>query len=928
MKKTILLLGFCFLLGLPQIFAQGDKYFKEKQYKVAIAAYTEEVKSDAGKYYNLAKSYFAVKDFTNAIIAMEKYKEKYSKADTAYANWFIDILKRNDSEVPMRQVPGLVNSEKTESVPRISADGKRLYFKSVDREGGKGGEDIWYSIKQADGSWGKPILFSDLCTSSHETMYAMTADGNVVILFGNYQGTFGGGDLFYSVNTASGWSLPCNLGGAINTSAWEAQATISPDGKSIVFVTDAKRGDHVGGCDLYVSNLTENGWSAPKNLGKTVNTDKYETRPSFAADGKTLYFSSYGHMGFGSQDIFMTRRLDDTWTNWSKPINLGRYINTLQDDEDISVNTAGTIGYTVKTNEVGAPGEEDIFQFVIPEIARPEQTITLYGFVKNELDSAAAVNMRFTNLKTNKLETVIPSFAGDGSYSVNLPFEKFLMEINMKGFLYYSEEIDLSDPSKFLPKETIRNIIGQQTQRKIDELIAKIDMYNSKLKQLNTSQSTDVKGSFEEYEKLLKDYEQAVSDLNMAIIERKYAWLAEEKKFVDVRKDFKVQRATEGATFQLDNIFFDLGKASLKDESLPSLDELYEILEKNKIDIELGGHTDSIGSDENNLKLSQDRVNSVRSYLLNKGISSARINAVGYGESMPVASNKTEEGRALNRRVEVKIIDNTPKGKEGTEEELVEKKEEEKKKEEVVVKETISSDADLLTILQTAAKIGGLPEGSPCGDKTTLANDPTYVYTPPKKSITSGSGLSFTQFDKSDYIFKTFSAGIENFGYKDYPKPLGYNIRFTSRARFEDKGRANEYNFQYYNKTDSAKFGLGFQYHNFIGLKKLTSLPMGILWGFDMKAFAPIDSSKEALGYIGIPLGLRGLINYKQFTIAPDVLYNFQLSTTKYEKNDLDVNSKYIRVGGTVRWRFVYGGISLNLGDHINYFGFRAGLTL
>lgn len=911
---------------LTQAFAQGDKYFKEKQYKVAIAAYSEEVKSDAGKYFNLAKSYFAVKDFTNAIIAMEKYKEKYSKADTAYANWFIDILKRSDSEVPMRQVPGEINSPKTESVPRISADGKRLYFKSVDRDGGKGGEDIWYSIKQADGSWGKPILFGDLCTSSHETMYAMTADGNVVVLFGNYQGSFGGGDLFYSVKTANGWSLPCNLGGAINTDNWEAQATISPDGKSIVFVTNAKRGSHIGGYDLYVSNLTENGWSAPKNLGNIVNTSSSETRPSFAADGKTLYFSSDGHKGFGSDDIFMTKRLDNTWTNWTKPINLGRYINTLQSDEDISVNTAGTIGYTVKANEVGAPGEEDIFQFVIPEIARPEQTITLYGFVTNELDSPAAVNLRITNLRTNKLETVIPSFAGDGSYSVNLAFEKFLIETNMKGYLYYSEEIDLSDPSKFLPKETIRSIIGKETQRKVDELTAKIDLYNQKLKQLNSSTSTDVKASFDDYEKVLKEYEQAVVDLQIALMERKYAWLAEEKKFVDVRRDFKVQRATEGATFQLDNIFFDLGKASLKDESLPSLDELYEILQKNKIDIELGGHTDSIGSDENNLKLSQDRVNSVKTYLENKGISSLRINAVGYGEAKPVASNSTEEGRALNRRVEVKIIDNTPKGKEGTEVELVEKKDEEKK-EEVIVVAKISDDSDLLTTLQTAAKLGGLPEGSPCGEKTTLANDPTYVYIPPKKSITSGSGLSFTQFDKSDYIYKTFSAGIENFGYKDIPKFLGYNVRFTSRAKFEDKGRANEYNFQYFNKNDSAKFGLGFQYYNFIGIKKLTSLPIGILWGLDMKAFAPVDTSKEALGYVGIPLGLRGLINYEKFVICPDVLYNFQLATTKNEKNR-DLNSKHISVGATVRWRFVYGGLNYNIGNHVNYFGFRAGISI
>lgn len=135
--------------------SQGDKYFTEKQYNVAIAAYKEEVDKAPEKYLNLAKSYFAVKDFTNAIIAMDNYKSKFGKADTAYANWFIDILKRDDSEVPMRPTQGEVNTKGTESVPRISSDGKRLYFKGVDREGGLGGEDIWYSDRQPDGNLGQ-----------------------------------------------------------------------------------------------------------------------------------------------------------------------------------------------------------------------------------------------------------------------------------------------------------------------------------------------------------------------------------------------------------------------------------------------------------------------------------------------------------------------------------------------------------------------------------------------------------------------------------------------------------------------------------------------------------------------------------------------------------------------------------------------------
>mgnify|MGYP000588185425 CR=1 FL=1 len=331
MKKNYLLIFILLFTTFSfSVFAQGDKYFKEKQYKLAIVVYEVEVTSKPEKYIDLAKSYFGIKDFKNAIAAMENYKSKYPKGDMAYADWFITMLKRSDSEVPMRPLAGAVNTTGAEAVPRISSDGKRLYFKGTDRTGGFGGEDIFYSEKNADGTWGAPVLFKELSSNSHETMYSMSSDGNIVILFGNYPGSFGGGDLFYSVKTKDGWSFPCNIGGAINTKNWEAQATLSPDGKTLVFVTNSTAlPNHVGSYDLYVSNLTETGWSKPANLGAKINTKDSETRPAFAADGKTLYFSSNGHLGFGGTDIYMTRKLDDSWTNWSDPINLGRYLSLI-----------------------------------------------------------------------------------------------------------------------------------------------------------------------------------------------------------------------------------------------------------------------------------------------------------------------------------------------------------------------------------------------------------------------------------------------------------------------------------------------------------------------------------------------------------------------------------------------------------------------
>lgn len=970
MKSLLLLSTVLFFLN-ASLFAQGDSYFKNKQYQVAVAAYADEVKSNPEKYLNLAKAFFGLKNFPAAIEAMENYKTKYSKANVAYADWFIAMLKRNDSESPMQLIRGAVNTSGSESVPRISSDGNRLYFKSVDRAGGLGGEDIWFSDRLPDGSWGKPVLLTDLSTDSHETLYSISADGRVAILFGNYEGTFGNGDLFYSVKTDNAWTVPCNMGAAINTKKWEAQAAISPDGKTLVFVTNNKLAGHVGEYDLYFSNLSEKGWSKPANLGSKINTSGSELRPAFAADGRTLYFSSDGQLGFGGSDIFMTRRIDDSWTNWTEPVNLGRYINTLQDDQDISVNANGTLGYTVKYDQVGAPGDYDIFQFVMPEIARPDQTIKLYGLVLNEVDSAAAVNLRITNLRTNKLEVVTPSLSSDGSYSVNLPFDKYLIEINMKGYLYHSEEIDLSDRSNFLPKFNIRQRIGDVSQAKINDLMLQLDTYNAELKNMNVSETYDLKNAFENYDALLDKYKGSLVDMQKIIAERKYAWLSEETKYMDVLRNFKVQRAVKGATFKLENIFFDLGKASLKAESKPSLDNLYEILVKNPISIELGGHSDSIGSNESNLILSQERVNSVKNYLVTKGISVDRIVAVGYGEEKPVASNDNDEGRAKNRRVEVKIIEKVITGREGVDNNLVDKPAEIEP--EIIAPTAVISDSELLLKLRKAANLGGLPVGSPCDDnpvltktktkktkkvkpakvKTTKSSKSTKTKKVRSSNRTSsnsaasaaasgsqsttysggsgysgGSSLSFDEFEKDDYIYKPFNVGVENFGNNDNSSFSGYNLRMVNRKKLETKGKVREHNFVYFPSNNTYSFGAGYQYLRFSSMKEWTSLPVGFVWGLEGKYFKNngLNGTTDDKGYVGIPVGFKGLININKFVLSPDVYYYYGLLSPASEQN-IGLKSNYWGVGANLRWKFVYGGVHLNLGQSINYLGLRAGLS-
>ncbi len=914
------------------------KYFENKDYPLAVEAYKKEVLTNPEGYYNLAKAYFAVHKFEEAKAAMQAYLEKAPKADKTYAAWFIEMMDRSEHPVPVKPLPGTVNTDGSESVPRISADGRLMYFTAYDRPGGHGGEDIWIAEKQADGSWGNAKPFSDLCSDTHETLYSMSSDANLCILFGNYEGTFGNGDLFYSVKTVGGWSYPCNLGGTINTANYkEAQATISPDGRVIIYMTSNKLPGHAGEYDLYMSRLTDNGWTKPQNLGLTINTAKNEVRPAFAGDGKTLYFSSNGHPSLGGYDIFMTRRLDDSYTNWTTPVNLGRYINTLQDDEDVTVNTEGTMGYTVKYDEVGAPGKYDIFQFVMPDVARPEQNLTVYGKVLNEKDTAAAVNVRFTSLTTNKLVKSVPSDSLTGLYKTYLPFDKYLMEINMKGFLYHAEELDLSNPEDFIPKKTIKALLKDVAAE--DDMLKQVMALNKRLSgnaysldSLLNGSSYDLKQVFERYDALLEG-EQAMLDNYRQLMETsRYYWLAQGRRYVDLEKNLKVQRATAGATFKLDNIFFDLGKATLNAASMPALDNLFDILQKNDINIELGGHTDSIGSDEANQQLSQERVNSVRAYLIQKGINDARIVAMGYGETKPVADNATDEGRSKNRRVEVKIIEK-PK-REGVEQTLSEKEKELAEAEALKQKGLVLSGDDLRLYLQKASRIGGLPKTSPCSEdyvpKTNLQPVTTVqpVTTTTRKPWT-GSSLSGEQFDRSDYDLKAFSVGLSNFAAMDLNNTAtGVDVIMANRKKIDRRGVIPEHTFTYYLKSGNVKTGFGYQYQQFVSLKPLTKLPMGWTWGLELKGFSLLDNTGNTYntGLFAIPVGLKGLINIKDFVVSPAITYHWALSSANAEKA-AGLKSTYWEIGSGVRWKFLYGGAFVRSGA-TDYLGLRLGLTL
>ncbi len=435
------------------VYAQsaGDLYDSGK-YKQAAIKYEQYADDDPEFYLWAAKSYTGAKNWDKAIEMYEKYRDNFKNANKAHINELITILRKPIEGIKVENLGGTVNSKYGESSPRISSDGNTLYFFSSDKPGGRGGEDAWTSSRGANGEWQRPTLMpSPITTTSNEAPEIISNDGNMMILFGNYDGYFGGGDLFYSYNLGNRWTTPCNMGGGINSSYFEADITISPDGKTAMFTSEENRvgrgsGDYY---DIYISHLNNGSWTDPKKLPSSINIPKTDQRGAFlSSDGRTLYFSSRGHAGFGGYDLFVTRRIGDGWDNWSTPENMGKEVNTVLNDLYISVPSSGSSLYfsrnTTGNNNDGY-GASDMFRMEIPQEFRPEPVVNVTGIITNQDNDPIKATLFWSDLDTGEQLGYITSDSEDGEYIVTLPYGKrYLITVNQKGFLFQTQVLDLS----------------------------------------------------------------------------------------------------------------------------------------------------------------------------------------------------------------------------------------------------------------------------------------------------------------------------------------------------------------------------------------------------------------------------------------------------------------------------------------------------
>jgi len=273
-----------------------------------------------------------------------------------------------------------VNSKYVDKSPTISPDGKTIYFVRENAPEGYGGQDIYYTTRSDDGKWSKSQnLGRPLNNNNNNFVNAVMPDNNTLMAINSYNRMHSDQVLAFTYRTKDGWSTPTvkSIYRLQHLGRW-VSFDLAADGKAVIFTM--KRPDTYGGRDLYVSFLQADGnFSTPKNLGPTLNTAGNEHCPFLAADGKTLYFDTDGHPGYGGRDIFMSKRLDDSWTNWETPKNLGPAINTKGADEGLVIPASGEYAYFVSDKETF--GGYDIFSLKMPKALRPEPTAMVTGYV-------------------------------------------------------------------------------------------------------------------------------------------------------------------------------------------------------------------------------------------------------------------------------------------------------------------------------------------------------------------------------------------------------------------------------------------------------------------------------------------------------------------------------------------------------------------
>lgn len=612
-----------------------------------------------------------------------------------------------------------VNSEFDDYAPTLSADGNLLFFTSR-RMGSTGGlkdvdhkfyEDIFVS-RFEDGKWTTPENMGDkINTIYHESNIGLSPDGTNLYIYTIENN----GDIYTSKLKDGEWSKPKAFK-HVNTEYQETTVNETSDGKMLFFSSNKPGGK--GGLDIYYClRVKADKWSEPRLLSDVINTEYDEEGAMFDVQNNILYFSSKGHNGMGGYDLYKSTYNPDEDT-WTQPKNLGYPVNSSDDDLFFTLSSDGEKGYYASFKEDSRGGIDiytikfidELEQARIAEERRKKEVVIGYKVIDDETGEIINADISFLSSKTGQNageitfngELVQKIFTPDmeGDYVVTIKpqgdkvddyvienidititsstkKQEINREIRLKRKVTEEEPVTANNPvrerdgnteiaivkklkKEFKPVTFDLTVVDSQTGKPLSATVKILKKGEENVLIEKTIQSGKYKHVFKDtvetqYVVIISSGQHVFRTIDLPI----FASRDQAKtvaKVIELRKPTPTVNRKRGQ--RLRNIYFDFDKHTLKTASYTELDQLEQMLrESATMKIELAGHTDNIGTHTYNKNLSLMRAKAVKQYLVSKGISSDRINTIGYGEEDPMASDDDEkEGRELNRRTEFIII--------------------------------------------------------------------------------------------------------------------------------------------------------------------------------------------------------------------------------------------------------------------------------
>lgn len=593
-------------------FDKAQAYLNNNEYEAAIASLKDAVAADA----NFQNAIIQLAELNRRIKSFEEAKLYYNKALALGAGADVRVyyglaecqINTGDYQNALKNINVFIE--------KYTGNDKAFRAKAE-----KYKKDCEFSITalKTPQKYEPVNLGAKINSANRDYFPAITADNETLIFSRNIAGNE---DFFIAKKVNKEWTEPVSLSSNINTSQFnEGAQSISPDGQYLFF-TGCNRPNGLGRCDLYVSHKEGNNWGQPFNLGAPVNSMYWESQPAISPDGSTLYFVSNRPGGIGGYDIWKTLLNEEG--EWSVPVNLGPEINTPYDENTPFLHADGKTLYFSSDGWPGM-GSKDIFMSRMDSASHWSKPLNM-GYPINSFSEETGLIVSPDGTEAFFSSNLKDGYGDMDIYQFKLPEDKKPMAITYV-------------------KGTVRD---KETRKFLEARVQVVNLGNKKTA-YNDYTSKD-NGNFLAVMPFGADYAFNVSADGYLFYSENY-----ELKSVNGNKPFlleiDLERLKVGTNMILKNIFFNTNEYALLPASVTELATLKELLKNNpNIHIEVQGHTDNVGNDLQNEKLSVNRAKAVYDHLIESKIDPARLTYKGYGETKPIAGNETEEQRKKNRR--------------------------------------------------------------------------------------------------------------------------------------------------------------------------------------------------------------------------------------------------------------------------------------